>query len=170
MAHYAIQNYNYHVWANQRVFEHLKKMPPEIYRLEIQSVFKSVVDLVIHIFNVDNVWLSVMKGLDFVAILKKRKELQDLTTGKSIEEIETLYSALVLQYESFFAEVVDLDKILLLNHPKFGELTLPLSEIVRHVVNHGTYHRGNLTAMLRQMGHEGVPTDYIHYLYAVAKG
>ncbi|MEH7531611.1 DinB family protein, partial [Priestia megaterium] len=31
--------------------------------------------------------------------------------------------------------------------------------------NHGTYHRGNITAMLRQLGHPGVMTDYVLYLY-----
>lgn len=33
------------------------------------------------------------------------------------------------------------------------------------IVNHGTYHRGNLTVMLRQLGRSGVSTDYIFYLY-----
>ncbi|MEK3724277.1 DinB family protein [Paenibacillus sp. FSL H8-0034] len=46
------------------------------------------------------------------------------------------------------------------------KLNVPLVELVQHVVNHGTYHRGNITAMLRQLGHKGVPTDYIFYLYA----
>ncbi|MFC0332820.1 DinB family protein [Paenibacillus sepulcri] len=29
------------------------------------------------------------------------------------------------------------------------------------LVNHGTYHRGNITAILRQLGHPGTPTDYV---------
>ena len=37
--------------------------------------------------------------------------------------------------------------------------------MILHVVNHGTYHRGNITAMLRQMGYASVPTDYGIYLY-----
>jgi uncharacterized damage-inducible protein DinB len=40
-----------------------------------------------------------------------------------------------------------------------------VSELVPHVVNHGTYHRGNITAMLRQMGYASVSTDYGIYLY-----
>ncbi|UFJ42599.1 hypothetical protein LOK74_08945 [Brevibacillus humidisoli] len=39
------------------------------------------------------------------------------------------------------------------------------SEVVQHVVNHGTYHCGNLTAMLRQMGYAGVPTDCEFFLF-----
>ncbi len=36
--------------------------------------------------------------------------------------------------------------------------------ILNHVVNHGTYHRGNVTAMLRQQGYAGVATDYLFFL------
>jgi uncharacterized damage-inducible protein DinB len=38
-----------------------------------------------------------------------------------------------------------------------------LSDIVRHVVNHGTYHRGQITTMLRQLGKKVVSTDLILY-------
>jgi len=169
MKHYAFQQYDYHVWANKRVFEHLKQLPPEIYRREVQSVFKCAADLVSHIFNVDNVWLNVIKGESFMTILKKMKELQEKTTGVSLEEMETFYSGVTLQYEAFFAEQKDLDLIVHPEHPKLGKLTASLSDLIQHVVNHGTYHRGNLTAMLRQMGHPGVPTDYIYFLYAIAK-
>ena len=36
--------------------------------------------------------------------------------------------------------------------------------MVLQVVNHATYHRGNITAMLRQMGHASVMTEYALYL------
>jgi uncharacterized damage-inducible protein DinB len=39
-----------------------------------------------------------------------------------------------------------------------------IREIVYHIVNHGTYHRGNIAAMIRQLGYQGVSTDYIYYL------
>lgn len=39
------------------------------------------------------------------------------------------------------------------------------AELVPHVVNHGTYHRGNITAMLRQMGYASTSTDYGLYLF-----
>ncbi|WP_313897918.1 DinB family protein [Brevibacillus sp. FSL L8-0520] len=40
---------------------------------------------------------------------------------------------------------------------------------MQHVVNHGTYHRGNIAAMLRQQGYAGVPTDYVFYLYELSQ-
>jgi uncharacterized damage-inducible protein DinB len=50
----------------------------------------------------------------------------------------------------------------------FGEVKMSYADVITHVVNHGTYHRGNITAMLHQLGHKGVPTDYGRYLYEIA--
>lgn len=71
------------------------------------------------------------------------------------------------QYETFFEGIENLDKVISIEHPRYGKLETPISDLVRHVVNHGTYHRGNITAMLRQQGHPGVPTDYVFYLYEI---
>jgi uncharacterized damage-inducible protein DinB len=46
---------------------------------------------------------------------------------------------------------------------KGEEFSQPLHEILLHVFNHGTYHRGQLVTMLRALGHEGAlpPIDFI---------
>ncbi|MBE3554365.1 MAG: hypothetical protein IMW85_05085 [Thermicanus sp.] len=44
---------------------------------------------------------------------------------------------------------------------KGERFTNHLEEIIHHIVNHGTYHRGNIAAMVRQLGQTGVSTDYI---------
>ncbi|MGH7465840.1 MAG: DinB family protein, partial [Longimicrobiales bacterium] len=38
-----------------------------------------------------------------------------------------------------------------------------LWQMLRHVVNHSTYHRGQVTTMLRQLGRAAPSTDLIHY-------
>jgi uncharacterized damage-inducible protein DinB len=45
-----------------------------------------------------------------------------------------------------------------------AEETRPLGDLMRHVVNHGSYHRGQLVTMLRQLGKAPPSTDYILYL------
>jgi uncharacterized damage-inducible protein DinB len=38
----------------------------------------------------------------------------------------------------------------------------PVYQVLVHIFNHGTYHRGQLVTMLRQLGVEKIPqTDYI---------
>jgi uncharacterized damage-inducible protein DinB len=44
------------------------------------------------------------------------------------------------------------------------QLQAPLRKVLDHVVTHGSYHRSQMTAMLRQLGHQGVSTDFIYFL------
>jgi hypothetical protein len=46
----------------------------------------------------------------------------------------------------------NIDKSLVIENP-FGDTKNSVSELVPHAVNHGTYHRGNIKAMLRQMSY-----------------
>jgi uncharacterized damage-inducible protein DinB len=45
-----------------------------------------------------------------------------------------------------------------------GPNTYTLGELVQHTLNHSTYHRGQVTVLLRQLGHEPPSTDYRRYL------
>lgn len=165
MKHHALQLYNYHLWANQRVFETLKKLPQDIYHKEIQSVFSSISEVLVHIYIADTIWLGVMSGDSFDEIEMTRNQLREKTKGKSLQEIETMFVHLSREFKEFFDRQVNLDQAVFPEHPNFGRLETNLFELVQHVVNHGTYHRGNVTAMLRQLGHPSVMTDYVLYLF-----
>ncbi|MDR8391390.1 DinB family protein [Aliifodinibius sp. S!AR15-10] len=159
------QQYNYHNWANKRIFNHLKELPGRVYDREIKSVFSSVEEVVVHIYRTDGMWLSVMSGDPFEETMTVINKLKENVAGQDLEGMEKLYSEMSRKYDEFFEGQDDLDTVITIEHPKYGKLDAPISSLVHHVVNHGTYHRGNITAMLRQQGHEGVPTDFIFYLY-----
>lgn len=167
MKHHALQLYDYNVWANKRVFEHLKELPQDIYLKELQNVFPSISETLIHIYKADTIWLSVMSGESFDETMTLASKLSEETKAKSLIEMETMFLDLSNRYQAFFDRQEDLDKAISCEHPSFGRLETHLFELVQHVVNHGTYHRGNITAMLRQMGHPGVSTDYVFYLNAI---
>ncbi|MFJ5762086.1 DinB family protein [Neobacillus sp. NPDC093182] len=160
-----LQFYGYHTWSNNRIFSHLKELPNDIYTQEIQSVFPSISDVIVHIFLTDVTWFGVISGDSFEEITENVTEMREKTNGKSMEEMEKMYTQLTKKYHAFFAAHEDLNCPMSVEHPHFGKLNTHLSELVQHVVNHGTYHRGNITAMLRQLGHKGASTDYVFYLY-----
>ncbi|UPW83895.1 DinB family protein [Lysinibacillus sp. Ag94] len=39
-----LELFRYHVWANKRVFEHLRKLPDDLYRKPLNSVFPTIGD------------------------------------------------------------------------------------------------------------------------------
>ncbi|MFD0085159.1 DinB family protein, partial [Priestia megaterium] len=81
-------------------------------------------------------------------------------------EMRQLFAGVTEQFRDLLRRTPDPDKAMTIHHPKYGSLDTRFSDILQHVVNHGTYHRGNVTAMLRQQGYSGVPTDYMFYLLA----
>ncbi|SFL25826.1 Uncharacterized damage-inducible protein DinB (forms a four-helix bundle) [Paenibacillus sp. 1_12] len=166
MKHHAIQLYDYHVWANAKLINHLQELPGELYDKEVQSVFPSVSVVMGHIYLMDTTWLGVMRNDSFEEIVAVLTPLRESIKNKSLLDMKEMYLNMTEQYRAFFARQEDLDKLMTCEHPTYGKLNVPMVQLVQHVVNHGTYHRGNITAMLRQLGFEGVPTDYIFYLYA----
>lgn len=160
----AIKMYHYHVWANTRVLEHLQELPASLFREPLQSVFPTIGDVLAHMYIVDNVWLSAMSGKT-EDIYNWLPMWQEEVNGASLDTFQSRFSEVAARYERFFVSGKDLQSISDYAHPNHGTLRATCSELIHHVVNHGTYHRGNITAMLRQMGYAGPATDYVFYLY-----
>jgi uncharacterized damage-inducible protein DinB len=57
----------------------------------------------------------------------------------------------------------DLNRVMEYKTMKFGVYRNPLWQSMQHVVNHGTYHRGQITTLLRQLGAQPILTDLMHY-------
>jgi uncharacterized damage-inducible protein DinB len=169
MKHHAAQMYDYHVWANRNVFARLREVPPELYTKEIQSVFPSIAATLAHIYSTDSIWLCVLSQMPMADIMAKAPQIRERTQGAELARMEELYADLEREYRTFFERHPDLDQPAKAEHPKFGILETTLGGIVQHVVNHGTYHRGQITAMLRQLGVPGASSDYVTYLYTLMK-
>ncbi|WP_040949549.1 DinB family protein [Gorillibacterium massiliense] len=155
--------YQYHIWANHRVIDHMKKLPDEIFTREIKSAFPTLQQGLAHICYIDRIWFGVLEGKTYEHILAETEaemiELKYLT----LPELEMVFADMAGRYSSYLAAEDNLERIVISKHPRFGPLETPISELVRHVVNHGTYHRGMICAMLHQLGYSGVNTDYIFF-------
>ncbi|QQE80061.1 DinB family protein [Alicyclobacillus sp. SO9] len=156
--------YHYHVWANNEVFRHLRTLPANTATRRLQSVFPTIHDALAHIYIVDHVWLTALKG-DFAEINTSLPLWQQTIEKADLPQMESEFAETAEEYAAFLREHQNLDTVSEYPHPTYGTLKASYREIIGHVVNHGTYHRGNVTAMLRQLGHRGTPTDYVMYLY-----
>lgn len=172
MKKYALQQFDYHVWANQKICDYLQELSEEVYRKEIVSVFPTIFDTMVHIYVIDRGWLSffVAGGVTDMSIeyLERLKDSIDSivaeTKEKRIEELSQMMNDLADQFRIFIEQHEDIEVV----YPS-GAFNARCVDYIQHVVNHGTYHRGNVTAMLRQLGHPGTPTDYGFYLYTLSQ-
>lgn len=165
-----IKRYQYHNWANERVLNHIESLPGEVYSGQVKSVFSSVADIIAHMYQVDGLWLSVMEGDAFDKTFKIIEELKQEVEEKELNEMRELYANMAESYLSFLNAIKSPDQPVTAEHPRYGKLSTTIRELIGHVVNHGTYHRGNISAMLHQHGQKGVPTDYVLFLYEYQNG
>ncbi|WP_044640940.1 DinB family protein [Risungbinella massiliensis] len=166
MSHHALELYDYNVWANKKVLDRLKELPLEIYKQEIQSVFPSISKTMSHIYITEYCWLDILNGKKMGEAMEFGNQLKEQIETKNIESIEKMFFDLSERYKLFFNNQEDMDQKFVLDNPYIRARETSFSEIILHVVNHGTYHRGNITAMLRQMGYKSVMMDYAFFWYS----
>ncbi|MDM5191188.1 DinB family protein [Bacillus hominis] len=166
MAHPALIMYKYHVWANGVIIDRLKELPQDIYHKEIQSGFSSVSKVLSHIYLTDYAWFDIISGKSMNEAMVSTDQLKEQVETKSIEEMKKLFQDLSERNKALLNSQEEIDKLIVVDNPYAGLLETSISESVLHVVTHGSYHRGNIATMLRQMGHTSVMQDFGLYLYS----
>lgn len=154
-------------WANEKVFEHLKQLPEEIYEKEVQSVFPSISAVLHHMYQTDYVWLKVLEGESFDEIVASVKKRAAEVQGINLNEMHIKFKEMAGQFEIFIQQKGDLNLPTTVHHPAMGTLNTTYADLLQHIVNHGTYHRGHVSAILNQLGHKGASIDYIFYLFSL---
>lgn len=151
----AQQMHDYHVWANRKWLEHVNKTA-DIFRQPMPGVFPTIARTFGHIFDVDTVWFNRIVGNSLPAI--------GTTEFASTEEAIQALGALHEKVAGQLAERDDMLAIVRYANTAGQAFENRLMDVLVHMVNHGTYHRGNVADMVRQAGLPGCSTDYVFYL------
>ncbi|MFA1712895.1 DinB family protein [Peribacillus frigoritolerans] len=159
-----LEMYNYHAWANGVIIDRLNELPEHIYHKEIQSGFSSVSKVLSHIYLTDYAWFDIISGISMGEAMASSNQLKEEVEKKSIEEMKIMFMDLYERNRALLS-TENPEKVLVVDNPYAGLLETTISESVIHVVTHGSYHRGNIATMLRQMGHTSVMQDFGLYLY-----
>lgn len=170
MKNQAKEMYDYHAWANSKIFERLKELPEDLYKKELKpSIFPSLQMVMIHIYLTDSLWLEVMSGKDMKEVWGANDQLRVEAEACMLAEMETMYDELNEKYKAFIQQN-DMEKVFTVDNPYAGLLDTTPTETIFHISTHGNYHRGNIAAMLRQEGHASIMQDYGLYLYVQKNG
>jgi uncharacterized damage-inducible protein DinB len=150
--------FDYNAWANHRSLEAAAALPAEQFTKALGSSFSSVRDTLAHICGAELVWYERFRG-------NSPSALPDLSSLSTIEALRTHWSAQEVKLLGFVAGLtqVELDRVMEYKTLKFGVYSNPLWQSMQHLVNHGTYHRGQITTLLRQLGAKAIPTDLMHF-------
>jgi len=164
-----VKMFEYHVWATQTLLGRIKELPSSVLKQEVNTSFPTIGEAFAHVYALDKCWLQVLSGASMSKALEACLPLQQETLHYSVEEFALAFSELAEEYKAWFSSQDDLEQNILLENPYAGTRSTQLSEIVLQVVNHGTYHRGNVSSMLRQLGHASIMNDYSLFWYQEPK-
>jgi uncharacterized damage-inducible protein DinB len=150
----------YNFWVNERLVNLFKSVDPQLIDKEIVSSFPSIRATLLHLWDVETLWLLRLNGISptefpsknfkgghddiYQGLLKSSQDFVDFVQEKPVE---------------FFY-----DDITFTLMTASGTFTQSAGDMVHHCMNHQTFHRGQLITMARQLGITEFPrTDYIMF-------
>jgi uncharacterized damage-inducible protein DinB len=158
----ALWDFNY--WARDRMLGAVEKLSEEQFRKDLGNSFPSIRDTLLHLMGAERRWLARFQGKPLPDAFRP----EDFPTPQAVRarwaEVERDVRAYVNGLQS-----ADVSRPFSYVSPQNQTITLPIWQTMQHVVNHGTYHRGQVITMLRQVGAAAVSTDLVTY-YASTSG
>ncbi len=152
----------YNIWANKRLISDLQAHDDSILTAEHKGSYPTIRATLMHIWYAEVGWLSRMKGEGW-----KTNEVANFQGSN--QELYTSWLEKSQEFLDFVGEC-DLEKGIRFNH-KGNSFDIPCREIIQTVFNHGSYHRGQVVMMLRQLGVSSIKqTDYIEWVRQKALG
>jgi uncharacterized damage-inducible protein DinB len=138
---------DYHYWARDRVLDAVAALPPDQFTRDMGSSFKSIRDTLAHLYAAEWAWYSRWHGTSPTALLPADRFPDVESLRAEWREHETKMRAFL---DSLGEEGINrVIEFKLLNGQPGAAIVW---QMVQHVVNHGSYHRGQVTTMLRQLG------------------
>jgi uncharacterized damage-inducible protein DinB len=148
--------YAYDRWANGRMFDALMPLSAEEFVREVGGSFPSVRDTMGHLLAAEWLWLQRWKGTSPTA-------LPDAVESPTPEALRAWWRGVEEEQAAFINGLrqEDLGRIVVYRTMAGEDRAQALGGLLHHVVNHSTYHRGQVVGQLRLLGRPAVATDYV---------
>lgn len=138
----------YNAWANTRLYRMAGALPDELYRRDVGAFFKSLHGTLNHLLVTDRIWMRRLTGIgehpdklsavvfDDFASLQEARTAEDVRIVDFVDGLEEANIGKVCDYRT-------------LNGTQQKQ---PVHEILAHLFNHQTHHRGQAHAILTAVG------------------
>jgi uncharacterized damage-inducible protein DinB len=147
---------DYTVWANRRVLRAAATLTAEQFRSDGGSSHGGVRGTLTHIMGGEWIWLERFKGVSPERLLDEGEFLDIIALRERWKAVEQHRAA-------WFRALHERDVAATVHYvnTEGRAFEAPLWQLVQHVVNHSTYHRGQVVTLLRPFGVKLLPTDLV---------
>ncbi len=154
--------FGYSSWATARMFSAAEALTQEEREAVVPSSFPSILATLAHIVGVEWVWFRRWLGES----PKSMPAWVDPPDPPTLMELRVQLATIEEERAAFLASLTDadLEGVVSYRAPDGLAFSHPLGQLIRHVVNHSTYHRGQLATQLRQLGQTPPSTDFTKYI------
>jgi uncharacterized damage-inducible protein DinB len=146
-------------WANARMLDACRKLTPEQYGAEPVPGWSPVRSTVVHIALVTDGWLRALADDPDQSVLTEAEmpAVDDAARllDRAYQRLDVLIAALTPER---MAALVTIRR-------RGRTATLPPWAVLRHVVNHTTYHRGQVASKLKRFGIQQPETDFVYWVF-----
>jgi len=158
--------FEYDRWANNRVLQTASTLSLEEFTRDLGGSFPSVRDTLVHIVGGEWGWLTIWKEpavtSTFVTDLWTRLDAHfDPNTFPDVAAVQLKWAEIEREQIEFVDRVTNesLRRMLPIRQKQIS-----LAHLMQHLANHSTYHRGQVSLMMRQLAKEPLATDFALFL------
>jgi len=147
----------YNVWANEKITETALLVPDDKMQETITSSFSSIQKTILHILDAESIWWQRFR------LQEKIIRPSEVFNGHA-RELAAELIAQSKRWEAWVHQATDNQLEHVFQYHTFSgeQFKQPTWQMLVHVFNHGTYHRGQLVTMFRQAGITKLPaTDFV---------
>ena len=148
---------DYTVWASGLLLDAARQLSPEELNRDFGTADKNVLGTLVHIFAADRVWLRRIHGQAPTAFVEPE--------DRDFARLPEAWLAVHRGWKEWAALLNDSQVMENISYRDLAgnQYQQPAWQIVLHLVNHGTHHRGAVAGFLRAMGHAPPKLDLIFY-------
>jgi uncharacterized damage-inducible protein DinB len=149
----------YNLWANRILSDRAGQLSGEILHKDMNSSFGSIYGTFVHLMEVENIWWQRLR-------LQERVQSPQQDPEEDFKELSSKLLSLSLQWNTWVTEAGDMHftHVFGYQNSKKEFFKQPVYEMLLHLFNHQTYHRGQIVTMMRQNGTTRIPgTDFISF-------
>lgn len=152
----------YTSWASKRLVDAAAGLSPEQLARDFQTADHSIVGTLAHVYAADRVWLARITNASAGPFITD--------ADRNLAVLARDWPALLDRWRQWAAPLTDEAVAATVSYKdlKGNAYTQRVWQIVLHVVNHGTHHRGQVSGFLRAMGHTPPPLDLMAFYRAQA--
>lgn len=152
-----LTHFDYTLWASSKLLDAAGRLSEEELTRDLNVSHTSLLGTLQHIYYADRIWLARLEG--------RVGQFADPEPGPNVAALKEHWPVVIKGLRDFVELAPEglFDEELHFKRLNGDQQHMEHWKVLLHIVNHATLHRGQVMAMLRQLGHVPPGTDYLFY-------